>query len=122
MTPHLTLLPHLSGNRFRPVTYNCAQMERLAELFEAIDADEPGDALHYARLFADTDDDLNQGATAEALRSQHLRERLEFLQARHNAAGWVEHTKRPCMHSVGRSHTCTLWGAHMHIGEKCKTA
>lgn len=54
-------------------------MERLAEVLEALDTDEPGEALHYVRLFSD-DDDLNQGLTAEIIRSQHLTERLEFLQ------------------------------------------
>lgn len=48
-------------------------------MLEALDTDEPGEALHYAHLFSD-DDDLNQGLTAEIIRSQHLTERLEFLQ------------------------------------------
>lgn len=48
-------------------------------MLEALDTDEPGEALHYANLFSD-DDDLNQGLTAEIIRSQHLNERLEFLQ------------------------------------------
>jgi hypothetical protein len=48
-------------------------------VLEALDTDEPGEALHYANLFSD-DDDLNQGLTAEIIRSQHLTERLEFLQ------------------------------------------
>lgn len=55
------------------------QVERLAEVLEALDTDEPGDALHYSCLFSD-DDEMNQGLTAEIIRSQHLTERLEFLQ------------------------------------------
>jgi hypothetical protein len=50
-------------------------------VYEALDTDEPGDALHYPGLFSD-DDDLNQGMTAEIIRSQHLAERLEYLQVR----------------------------------------
>lgn len=57
------------------------QVDRLAELLEALDTDEAGDALHYSCLFSD-DDELNQGMTAEIIRSQHLAERLEFLQVR----------------------------------------
>jgi hypothetical protein len=50
-------------------------------VYEALDTDEPGDALHYPGLFSD-DDDMNQGMTAEIIRSQHLAERLEYLQVR----------------------------------------
>lgn len=69
------------------MAYACMllQVERLAEVLEAVDTDEPGEALHYARLFSD-DDDLNQGLTAEIIRSQHLTERLEFLQV------WTSHS------------------------------
>jgi hypothetical protein len=55
------------------------QVDRLSEVYEVLDTDEPGDALHYPGLFSD-DDELNQGMTAEIIRSQHLAERLEFLQ------------------------------------------
>ncbi|WIA09549.1 hypothetical protein OEZ85_008944 [Tetradesmus obliquus] len=54
-------------------------VDRLAELFEALDTDEPGEALRYPGLFSD-DDEMNQGMTAETIRSQHLAERLEYLQ------------------------------------------
>jgi hypothetical protein len=50
-------------------------------VLEALDTDEPGDALHYSCLFSD-DENLSQGLTAEIIRSQHLTERLEFLQVR----------------------------------------
>lgn len=67
-----------------PLSDHC-QVDRLAEILEALDTDEPGDALHYVRLFSD-DDDLNQGLTAEIIRSQHLTERLEYLQVNSCAA------------------------------------
>ncbi|KAF6260393.1 hypothetical protein COO60DRAFT_1637651 [Scenedesmus sp. NREL 46B-D3] len=54
-------------------------VDRLSEVYGALDTDQPGDALHYPGLFCD-DDDLNQGMTAEILRSQHLAELLEYLQ------------------------------------------
>lgn len=57
------------------------QVDRLAEIFEALDTDDAGDALHYSVMFID-DDDLNQGMTAETIRAQHLQERLEFMQVR----------------------------------------
>lgn len=53
-------------------------------MLEALDTDEPGDALHYTGLFSD-DENLSQGLTAEIIRSQHLTERLEFLQVRDNS-------------------------------------
>jgi hypothetical protein len=56
-------------------------VDRLAEVLEALDTDEPGDALRYSCMFSD-DDELNQGLTAEIIRSQHLTEQLEFLQVR----------------------------------------
>lgn len=54
-------------------------------MLEALDTDEPGDALHYSCLFSD-DENLSQGLTAEIIRSQHLTERLEFLQVRDDFA------------------------------------
>lgn len=59
----------------------CSQVDRLSEIFEALDTDESGDAVHYSTLFTD-DDDMNQGMTAETIRGQHLQERLEFMQVR----------------------------------------
>eukprot|EP00775_Hariotina_reticulata_P003750 gene3750-4008_t len=56
------------------------KVDRLAELFEALDTDEGGEAVNYKRLFLEHDDDYNQGMTAETIRSQHLSERLEYLQ------------------------------------------
>lgn len=58
------------------------KVERLDEIFDALDTDEAGDAVHYTRLF-DDDDLYNQGMFAEIIRSQHLTERLEMLQV-----GW----------------------------------
>jgi hypothetical protein len=57
-------------------------------VLEALDTDEPGDALHYTGLFSD-DENLSQGLTAEIIRSQHLTERLEFLQVRDNSGRQV---------------------------------
>ena len=75
----------LSGLTLTTLTTNlggCSiQVDRLAEVLEALDTDEAGDALHYSCLFND-DDEFNQGMTAEIIRSQHLAERLEFLQVR----------------------------------------
>ncbi|GIM02833.1 hypothetical protein Vretimale_7667 [Volvox reticuliferus] len=54
---------------------------RFQEVQEALDADCPdSEAVMYRRLF-DTDQDLNQGVFAETIRTQHLEERLEGLQA-----------------------------------------
>lgn len=58
------------------------QVDRLSEIFEALDTDESGDAVHYTALFDDDEDDMNQGMTAETIRGQHLQERLEFMQVR----------------------------------------
>lgn len=58
------------------------QVDRLSEIFEALDTDESGEAVHYSALFADDDVDMNQGMTAETIRGQHLQERLEFMQVR----------------------------------------
>ncbi len=58
----------------------CLQVERLDELFEALAADELGEAVHYSSMF-DDDPNLNQGMLAETIRSQHLTERLEYLKA-----------------------------------------
>jgi hypothetical protein len=55
------------------------KMERLEELFDALDTDEPGEAVHYTLLFED-DNELSQGMLAETLKSQHLTERLEMMQ------------------------------------------
>ena len=55
------------------------KMERLEELFDALDTDEPGEAVHYTLLFED-DNELNQGMLAETLKSQRLTERLEMMQ------------------------------------------
>ena len=41
--------------------------------------------VSYNRLF-DDDDDMNQGICVECFRSQHLNERLDFLQVRHSMA------------------------------------
>jgi len=60
-------------------THAMLQVDRLDELHEALDTDEPGNAVHYASLFSD-DRDLNQGMLAETIRGQHIAERLEFLQ------------------------------------------
>jgi hypothetical protein len=93
----------------------------LAEVLEALDTDEPGDALHYVRLFSD-DDDLNQGLTAEIIRSQHLTERLEYLQVGSYAAvvtagtpthgGWCTDVYNRYCRNMGlcvtHSHTNTL--------------
>jgi hypothetical protein len=59
-----------------------SKVDRLAELFEALDTDEGGEAVNYKRLFLEHDDDYNQGMTAETIRSQHLSERLEYLQVK----------------------------------------
>ncbi|GLI63263.1 hypothetical protein VaNZ11_006167 [Volvox africanus] len=54
---------------------------RFREVLEALDADCPdSEAVRYRRIF-DTDQDLNQGVFAETIRTQHLEERLERLQA-----------------------------------------
>ena len=53
---------------------------RPPQIFEALDTDEPSDMVAYPRLF-DSDSDMNQTMTAEALRAQCLAEHLEHLQA-----------------------------------------
>jgi hypothetical protein len=50
-------------------------------VLDALDTDEPGEALHYSALFSEAED-LGQGMTAELIRCQHLTERLQFLQVR----------------------------------------
>lgn len=46
---------------------HAAQVNRLSELHEALDTDEPGDALNYTALFSD-DENMNQVRGAAALR------------------------------------------------------
>ncbi|EFJ41312.1 hypothetical protein VOLCADRAFT_98724 [Volvox carteri f. nagariensis] len=54
---------------------------RFEELLEALDTEWSGsETIMYRRLF-DADRDLNQGVFAETIRTQHIEERLEALQA-----------------------------------------
>lgn len=52
--------------------------DRIVELLEALDSDEPGDSVHYQCLFED-DGNMDQGAVVEAIRAQFLTERLDYL-------------------------------------------
>ena len=50
------------------------RQDRLEELYEAVDADEGGEAVNYRRLF-DEDEDMNQGVFAETIQQQYLQVR-----------------------------------------------
>lgn len=53
----------------------------IAGLEYAASADQPGnEPLAYEKLFADIDDEMNQGFFAELLRDQHLEERERYLE------------------------------------------
>lgn len=64
----------------------------MQELFEALDQDEEGDAVHYNKLFED-DGSMDQGTFAETLRAQLLAERLEFLQEIEDSLRDIAETK-----------------------------
>lgn len=52
--------------------------DRLKELYKALDKDQPGKEVVYAKLFEE-DREFNQGEFAECVRDQQLEERLEYL-------------------------------------------
>lgn len=53
--------------------------ERLAEIFDALDNDQPAPLIDYTVLFSETVD-CEQSLFAETIKGQHLAERIEYLQ------------------------------------------